>query len=48
MPVEILGLEIKRESIGQQRIQRAGNVLGGIGAEIGRRGETRGPAKVPS
>jgi hypothetical protein len=34
MPVKILGLEIKRKGIGQQCVQRTGNILGGIGAEV--------------
>ena len=37
MPVEVLGLYVERESIGQQRVERAGHVLGGVRAEIGRR-----------
>src|SRR5262249_10871430 len=32
VPVKVLGLQIERESIGQQCIERAGNILGGVGA----------------
>ena len=38
MPVEILGLEIEREHVGEQRIEGAGDVAAGVVAEIGRRG----------
>src|SRR3546814_18835013 len=37
MPVEILGLEIERERIGEDAVQRFGDCLGGVGLEIGRR-----------
>src|SRR5262245_27403739 len=36
VPVKVLGLQIKSKSIGQQGVERAGDVFGGIGAEIGR------------
>ena len=36
MPMEILGLEIEREHIGEQRVERAGDIAAGIVAEIGR------------
>ena len=41
VPVEILGLEIERENVGQQGVERAGDVLDGVGAEIGRRLQAR-------
>src|SRR5262245_3434567 len=37
MPMEILGLEIERKHIGEQRIEGAGNIAARIVAEIGRR-----------
>jgi hypothetical protein len=40
MPVEILGLQIKCKSVGNERIDRGGDVLGGIGAKVGRRLQT--------
>src|SRR3546814_7122960 len=41
MPVEILGLEIERERIGEDAVQRFGDCLGGVGLEIGRRLQRR-------
>src|SRR5450755_2447734 len=41
VPVKILGLQIERENIRQDRIQRAGDVLGCRRLEIGRRGQRR-------
>src|SRR3546814_20308988 len=41
MPVEILGLEIERERIGEDAVQRLGDCLGGVGLEIGRRLQRR-------
>ena len=35
VPVEVLGLQIKREHIGEQRVERAGDIAAGIVAEIG-------------
>jgi hypothetical protein len=35
MPVKIFGFEIQRKGISQQCVQRSGDVLGGIGAEVG-------------
>jgi hypothetical protein len=37
--VEVLGLQIEREHIGKQRIERAGNIAHRVGAEVGRRAE---------
>jgi len=36
MPVEILCLQIKRKGVRQQQVECSGDILGGIGAEIGR------------
>jgi hypothetical protein len=41
MPMEVLGLEIEREHVGEQRIERSGDVAAGIVAEVGRRDERR-------
>src|SRR3546814_3371530 len=38
---EILGLEIERERIGEDAVQRSGDCLGGVGLEIGRRLQRR-------
>jgi len=37
MPMEILGLQVKRKEIGEQCVEGAGNVASGLGAETGRR-----------
>ena len=37
MPMEILGLQVKRKEIGEQCVEGAGNVASGLGAEAGRR-----------
>ena len=39
VPVKILRLQVKREYIGQQRIQRPGDVANGLGVEISRSSE---------
>src|SRR5260370_36072202 len=44
VPVEILGLEVERIDVGQQNVERAGEFLGGVGAEICRGGESGGTA----
>jgi hypothetical protein len=31
MPVKILGLQVKRESVGEQPVQRLGHLLHGVG-----------------
>ena len=41
VPMEILGLEVEREGVGEQRVERAGDVAAGIVAEIGRRVQRR-------
>ena len=41
VPMEILGFQIEGKGIRHQRVERAGDVLGGVGAEIGRRHEAR-------
>src|SRR6185312_17352038 len=41
VPVEVLRLDVEREGVGQDAVQGGGNVLGGVGAEIGRRLQTR-------
>ena len=47
VPVEILGLEVERKGVGQDAVDGTGNVLGGIGAQIGRsRKARRGAAEV--
>src|SRR5207245_10612055 len=45
MPMEVLGLEIKREHVREQEIERARNFRHGVGAQVGRRiepGEAQG------
>jgi hypothetical protein len=37
MPVEVLGLHVEREDVGQKRIERARDVAGSVGAKVGRR-----------
>ena len=44
VPVEILGLEIERDHVGQQDVEAARHVLAGVGAKVVRRGEVGGPA----
>src|SRR6185437_13193888 len=39
MPVEILGLQVKGKDVGQECVERAGNVAAGIVAQAGGRGE---------
>ena len=39
VPVEILRLEVQREHVGQQRVERARNIFGRFGPEIIRSGE---------
>jgi len=41
VPVEVLGLEIEREAVRQDGVERTGNVLTGVGAQIGRRLQAR-------
>ena len=41
VPVEVLRLQVEREHIGEQRVERAGDVARGVGAEVGRRRERR-------
>ena len=41
MPVEVLGLHVEREHVGEQRIQRTGDVPARIVAQIGGGGEGR-------
>ena len=41
VPVEILGLEIKRKGVGQDAVEGTGDVLGGIGAQISGSGKAR-------
>src|SRR6516162_3566781 len=45
MPMEILGLQIKRKHIGEQDIERAGNLRHGVGAQVGRRIERGDPQR---
>jgi len=33
--MEILGLQIKREHVGEQDVERAGNFRHGVGAQVG-------------
>jgi hypothetical protein len=44
VPVEIFGLDVERENVGQQDAQRAGNITDGIVREIGR-GPERGRSR---
>src|SRR6478672_3646963 len=41
MPVEVLGLHVEREHVGEQRIQRTDDVLARIVAQIGGGGDGR-------
>ena len=41
VPMEILGLEIKREAVGQDAVKGAGDVFGCIGAQISGSGKKR-------
>src|SRR6516164_2486814 len=45
VPMEILGLQVKRKHIGEQNIERAGNLQHGIGAQVGRRIERSDPQR---
>jgi hypothetical protein len=39
VPVEILGLDVKRVDVGQQDVEGAGEILGRVGAKIGGSGK---------
>src|SRR4051794_23663687 len=41
VPVEILGLDVKRKGVGEKRVQRLRHFLDRLGREIGRRIERR-------
>src|SRR5947199_10722364 len=41
MPMEVLGLDVKREHVCQKHSEGGRNILGGVGAEIARRVERR-------
>jgi hypothetical protein len=43
MPMEILGLQVKRKHIGEQNIERPGDLRHGVGAQVGRRIERSEP-----
>ena len=45
MPMEILGLQIEREHVGEQDIERAGNLRNRVGAQVGRRIERCNPPR---
>src|SRR5215467_14844520 len=45
MPMEILGLQVKRKHIGEQDIERAGNLRHGVGAQVGRSIERSDPQR---
>ena len=45
MPMEVLGLQVKRKHIGEENIERAGNLRHGIGAQVGRRIERGDPQR---
>jgi hypothetical protein len=45
MPVEIFGLQVKRKHVGEQDIERAGNLRHGVGAQVGRRIERSDPQR---
>jgi hypothetical protein len=46
VPMKILRLHVERKHIGQKRIEGAGDVADGVGAETGRRTERRGGPAV--
>ena len=46
VPVKILGLEVEREGVCQQAVERGGDGLHGSGVEIGRGIELRGLARL--
>jgi len=43
--VKVLGFQVQREHVGQQRVERAGNFHDGIGLQVGR-GVERGLAQL--
>jgi hypothetical protein len=45
MPMEILGLQIERKHVGEQDIERGGNLWNRIGAQVGRRIERCKPQR---
>src|SRR5215813_14204060 len=45
VPMEILGLQVKRKHIGEQDIERAGDLRHGVGAQVGRRIERSEPQR---
>src|SRR5258708_33280918 len=45
MPMEILGLQVKRKHVGEQNIERAGDLRHGVGAQVGRRIERSEPQR---
>ena len=44
--MKVIGLDIQREEIGQQCVQRAGKVVAGVGTEIARRIKARGTSRM--
>src|SRR5215471_7596755 len=45
MPMEILGLQVKRKHVGEQDIERAGDLRHGVGPQVGRRFERSDPQR---
>src|SRR5262252_9210035 len=45
VPMEILGLQVKRKHVGEHDIERAGDLRHGVGAQIGRRIERSDPQR---
>ena len=45
MPMEVLGLQVQRESIGEHLVELGRNLAHGVGGQIGRRIEGRGPLR---
>src|SRR5262249_13484026 len=45
VPMEILGLQVKRKHVGEHEIERAGNLRHGVGAQVGRRIERSDPQR---